>query len=554
MKINCGQFALDRAEWQPLLFNTPNRADLAHCVPRWACRTIRALVHRNHGFEPVSSGTAAYAAWNGLAIDWAIGAYDDSLSFDLTDDAEIEVIWLDTERLSGLAEGDLDKWLVARLRTLRSQTTNPILALISPLSSAARGCVANASLPATYVPDLEPLVQKVGDGWLDLRAESISGTRFSNRACLHVARELACCWLPAAVLPPVKTIALDLDGTLYDGVLGEDGPFGIELTPGHIALQERLARLRRDGVLLALVSRNDLRDVEEFFNSRADFPLRLGDFSVVEVSWGDKATALERIAGKLHVSTDAMVFVDDNPGELAAVASSSSAVTVHARVGGTETEAALTHVAGMFRWRASSEDRLRADDLRASERRDAVARTAVSMDDYLQSLKVRLTYFVGARDHLARVAELMQKTNQFNLSLRRMKESEIARRIEDRPSNVVAIRLVDRLSDSGIVGALVGSHAGDMLLVEEICVSCRALGRRLEDSMLTRALQLLAGDRSPQRVAFDVRKGPRNEPARQWLAQYAGSELTDATERVEMTFEAVEAKPFSAAIRTEVVR
>jgi FkbH-like protein len=553
-KIKSSEFALDRAQWQPILFNTPNRADLAACVPGWTCQTVRVRVHRNHGFEAVSSGTAAFAAWNGLALDWAIGGYDDSLSFDLRGDADVDVIWLDCGRLQGLAGDELAKWIVARLSALRSITDNPVLALVWPLAAAERELVAQAAIASTHLPDLEPLAGELGIGWLDPRTESLSGTRFSNQACLRVARELACRWLPAVAVPPLKAIAVDLDGTLYRGVLGDDGPTHVELTPGHRSLQGHLAKLRQEGVLLALVSRNDRRDVDDLFALRADFPLRLVDFSAIEVSWGDKAAALGRVAAALRIGLDAMVFVDDNPGELAAAAASSPVFTVHARPNGSETEAALAHVAGLFRWQESDEDRLRADDLHAAETRDTLARVAVSQEDYLQSLQIRLGYFVGMREHLPRMAELICRTNQFNLTLRRMNEAEIARRIEERPSNVVAIRLADRLSDSGVVGVLVGSLEEDALRIEEICVSCRALGRRLEDSMLTRALLLLAGDEPPRRVVFDVRKGPRNVPARQWLAQYAKAELTDDIACVDMSYEAIAAKPISTVIRAEVLR
>jgi FkbH-like protein len=178
----------------------------------------------------------------------------------------------------------------------------------------------------------------------------------------------------------------------------------------------------------------------------------------------------------------------------------------------------------------------------------------VSTDEYLRSLQVRLAYFVGAREHVSRIAELASKTNQFNLSLRRMNEADIVRRLAERPANVVAIGLEDCLSDSGIIGAVVGSRQGSTLRVEELCISCRALGRRLEDSMLTRALLLLAGDDPPRRVIFDVRKGPRNEPARQWLAQYANANLAEDADRVDISFETILAKPVSSAIQTEVIR
>jgi FkbH-like protein len=344
------------------------------------------------------------------------------------------------------------------------------------------------------------------------------------------------------MLPPIKCIVLDLDGTLYDGVLGEDGAAGVELTEGHRALQRWLAEMQDAGMLLALASRNEPEDVETLFAQRSDFPLQLEHFSSIEVSWGDKAGAIARVAQQLRIGADAIVFVDDNPGELAAVAGSSPVVTVHARPDGLETVVALTHVAGMFRWHVSKEDRLRADDLRASAQRDVLHETAASPDDYLRSLQVRLEYHIGIGTHLRRVAELVKKTNQFNLSLRRMNEAEIAGRIEGHAANVIAIHLADRLSDSGIVGVVAGSWEEGNLRIEEVAVSCRALGRRIEDGMLTKAFLLMAEGRIPERIAFDVRAGPRNEPARQWLAGYTGQEVAPDAQSISMPFAAVEAK------------
>ena len=552
LTMNAAHFALERAAWQPILFGTPNRAAIAGCIASWECRPVRVRVHRNHAFEPVSSICAAYAAWNRIDFDWRIGSYDDTLSFGLEERGEIELIWFDSERLQKVADGKLGEWLLERLRNLRSFTTNPIVALVWPLPLAERERITESALPATYVPDLQPLADQLAERWLDRRAMSISGTRLSNRACMEIARELACCWLPAAAIPPIKAVAVDLDGTLYSGVLSEDGPSGIEVGDGHIALHRRLSELRASGILLALVTRNERPDVEELFARRVDFPLRLDDFSVIEASWGDKSPALDRVALKLGISAEAIVFIDDNPGELSEVAASSGAVTVHAGVDGAETARALVHVSGIFRWRRSAEDELRDRDLRLSEQRSGLVRTAVSTDEYLRGLQVRLAYFIGGREHVARIAELASKTNQFNLSLRRLNEADIARRLVERPANVVAIRLEDRLSDSGIVGAVVGSRQGNTLRIEEVCISCRALGRRLEDNMLTHALRLFAGEQPPSRIAFDVSKGPRNEPARRWLAQYLNIELDEDAESVEMNFDVVRAKTISSAIQVEV--
>lgn len=543
--------ALARALAQPVLFGVPNRAALLACSLPPGRRRIVVGVHRNHAVEPVASACAPYAAWNDIACEWHVGDYDDSLSVVDVPQADVHLVWLDASRIA-LAEDELARWLGTRLQALRARTLSPIVVAAWPLAVSQRERIDTLRLPDVHLADLEPLALELGARWTDARTATLSGTSLSNQACLRVARELACRWLPAATLPPVKCIAVDLDGTLYDGVLGEDGAEGVRLDEGHVALQEELVRQRRAGVLLALVSRNQRADAQALFSRRHDFPLRWDDFSAVEVSWDDKSAGIERTAGQLRISTDACVFIDDNPGELAAVASRVPLATVHARADGGETLAALRHVAGIHRWTRSASDALRANDLRAAHARATAQAMAVSQDDYLRSLEARLSFYVGSRTHLTRMAELARKTNQWNLALRRMGEAEMAQRIAMHPGNAVAFALSDKLSDSGVVGAVVGRVENRTLHVDEVSISCRALGRSTEDVMITVALRLMARGRDVDRVRLAVVKGPRNAPARDWLARYAGTALADSVTHVDLPMAAINGRVLPEAIAVTV--
>jgi len=354
--------------------------------------------------------------------------------------------------------------------------------------------------------------------------------------------------------PPLKAVATDLDGTLYDGVLGEDGAANLIVTPGHIQLQRKLLELRERGVILAIISRNDPRDIEMLFACREDFAVRLTDFSVIDAGWDTKGAALKRIASRIGIDTSAVAFIDDNPGDLVDVAMSCAAPTVHATTNAAQTVAALGHVAGAFRWRKTAEDSMRAEDLRQSVARDTLRDAADTEDDYLRSLRVRLEYHVGAAGHVARAADLVSKTNQFNLSLRRMPEAQIARRLGQHRQNVVTIGLADRLSDSGIVGVVIGELVDDTLIIEELCISCRALGRRLEDDIVTQALLLMAEGRPPTALSFDVRDGPRNAPAREWLVRYAHARPGDWNSASLLAYDAVTEKSLSTALQVVVIR
>ena len=443
--------ALIRAEWQPALFGPLNRARLASWSMEGSSASFRVRVHRNHAIEPVISAVVPFASWNGLTFAWDIGPYDDSLTFAGSGVADVELIWLDRDRLLNLSDDDFVAWLAARLHALRDRTTRPIIVCAWPLPPAVRQALDRAKPSATDIVDIDALAETLGSNWLDIRAASISGTRFSNQACLHVARELACCWLPAALVAPIKCVALDLDGTLYGGVLGEDDVALIALDGGHRELQEYLIELKRTGTLLALVTRNERADVDALFARHRDFPLTLADFAVVEASWNDKGVLLEHIAHQLRIGLDSIVFVDNNPGELASVAAASTVITVHARPDGRETVEALRHVAGVYRPRTLREDALRADDLNASGRRDALLRVSATPEEYLRSLRVHLEFHVGSHLQVPRMAELSRKTNQFNLGLSRITEADIEAKMHSCPASVVAVGLRDRLADSGIV-------------------------------------------------------------------------------------------------------
>ncbi|MDQ6620739.1 MAG: HAD-IIIC family phosphatase, partial [Pseudomonadota bacterium] len=267
------------------------------------------------------------------------------MSLHVEGEADLELVWLDASRLTGLGAPQLIPWLIDRLRALRSATPNPILCLVFPLGAEGVSQVDSCHIPGLCIADLDALMREFGADWLDKRTATISGTELSSRAALRIARELACRWIPACILPPMKAVALDLDETLFNGVLGEDGPTALVLSLAHKRLQEQLLQLRENGVYLALATRNEQADVEALFAARPDFPLRLGDFSSIQASWGSKAAAVSRIAEDLRIAPDAVIFVDDNAGELEEVAEALPVVTIHARTDADETWAALSHVA-----------------------------------------------------------------------------------------------------------------------------------------------------------------------------------------------------------------
>jgi FkbH-like protein len=530
---------LERLAWQPVLFaEQPRRWDLIKLQTGHCSCTLRLRVHRNHGFEGTARVMAPYLALRNWQAEFTYSDYDDSLNFQVSGPAEAEIVWLDySHYIARNSSGEFAAWLRQRMLALRQLTDSPIILVNWPepgeYAKAVQEVIGNHALPGLFVGSLEAIRAVLGGRVLDKRMLQVSGSRLSAGAMTLIARELACHWIPAAIAPRLKAVALDLDSTLFAGVLGEDGPEGVELTPGHRALQQYLLELRASGLFLALVSRNVESDVRRLLELREDFPMRWEHFSVRRIHWASKPESLEAVAHALRIGMDAVLYLDDNLGELASVADAHPDLCLaHAHADAFLTRRVLEYFPGIWSNSKGGADALRVKDLDTNRERNEILRQASSRADYLRSLQVALTFELNPRVALGRLHELSRKTNQFNVALKRFSEVEIERRLQSPDCKVVTIRLADRLSDSGIIGALFAREEAEAIVVEELCISCRALGRELEDIMVAKALETACPQWPEKALVFEQAAGPRNDPARQWLRRAAGDAWDPAASRV----------------------
>jgi FkbH-like protein len=523
--------AVTKAEWGPTLFaELPRRNQLLRLKPSWPLFPLKVRVHRNHAFEHVASVAGPWFAWWQREPAFIYSDYDDSLAFTFKDEerADLEVVWLDLDRYRDqFNNSQILDWLAGRFIALRARTPAPIVVALTGADHQSHSSLLKTGriVPGLRVADMLLLEQKLGEKFYDLRAAKFSGTRLSDCACMVVAREMACHWAPGLLAPRLKAIAVDLDHTLYEGVLGEDA-MEVRLTPGHKELQKYLVELRKSGLLLALVSRNEQEDVKNLLERRTDFPLRPEYFSATAVSWEPKADGIRRVAQAMHIGLEAVLFVDDNPGELAGVVSELPMVSLaHANADPALTRRVLEYYPGLWTWETGIEDGLRATDLAAHVERKRLVTEASDPMDYLRTLQVTVSIEINPSQQLSRLHELSQKTNQFNLSLERFSEVDLARLLSADDHRIALIRLRDRLSDSGAIGLVVARKEGDILCIRELAVSCRALGRRLEDFMIAQASRELQLELACPRVEFLHRTGPRNGPARDWLSRLIAQPL-----------------------------
>jgi FkbH-like protein len=507
---------------------TVKRADLLRLVEPPGLSLVHLQVYRNYAFELVGSVLAPFLWLSGLKSSITYSDYDDSLSFARTDPTAIQIISLDFERYGETAgSAPFRDWFAGRLTSLREITERPIV--VSNWPSEDRQAEkfnlelekTADSLPSVFVWDTVGIFRNMSGRFFDERAALAKGTRLSNSACIEMARSLGLVRLPSLLLPRIKAIALDLDNTLYDGVLGEDGVEGVRVNAHHKAIYKELLRLRNEGVFLAILSKNDERDFIELCEKRPDFLLKPGHFSASSIGWHPKPEGVVRIAEQLRIGVDSILVVDDNVGEIAQLRAAYANTPLLQSQNPAQTLFWLRHYPALNGYRANSTTAVRVNDLEAARQRDLL-RASASSADYVREMQIELTYSLNQTGARGRLAELSQKTNQFNTGLQRFSEVKVAHRLEEPGHFTISVRMRDRFCDSGIIGAIFARAQGNQLVIDEVSVSCRALGRSIEGPMIALALAPIIERYELRDVAFCFREGPRNLPARMWLRSFTG--------------------------------
>lgn len=289
-----------------------------------------------------------------------------------------------------------------------------------------------------------------------------------------------------------KCLVLDLDNTLWGGVIGDDGLEGIVLGQGsatgeaHVAVQDYARELARRGIILAVCSKNDDPVAREPFEKHPDMVLRLGDIACFVANWQDKAANLRHIAERLNIGLDALVFLDDNPFERALIRRELPMVAVPEVSEEAALYPAVLADAGYFESLAvTDEDRERSAQYQGNSRRAALRDSATDMAAYLRDLEMTLLWRRFDQIALQRIVQLINKTNQFNLTTRRYTEGDVLSIMADPRAVGLQLRLTDRFGDNGIIGIVIGRLQDDgAMLIDSWLMSCRVLGRQVEQATL----------------------------------------------------------------------
>jgi FkbH-like protein len=318
-----------------------------------------------------------------------------------------------------------------------------------------------------------------------------------------------------------KAVVLDLDNTLWGGVVGDDGIEGIVLGQGNAAgeayvdFQKYLLRLSQRGIILSVCSKNDSAVAESVFNNHPDMVLRRENIASFVANWDEKASNIRRIASELNIGLDSLVFVDDNPAEREIIRRELPMVSVPELPSDIAHYASCLSNAGYFEAASfSKEDVQRADLYNANSVRQQALSQATDLEGFLESLQMRLEVGPVSKMNIGRVTQLTNKTNQFNLRTVKYTEPEVDSLMQDERTLTLQFRLKDKFGDNGIIAVIFARPderwPADTLFIDTWLMSCRVLGRGVEAASLE-ALSKLAEVMGIKQLVGEYRPTNRNK-------------------------------------------
>lgn len=283
--------------------------------------------------------------------------------------------------------------------------------------------------------------------------------------------------------PRIKVMALDADNTLWGGIIGEDGMDNIQIDnnyPGIIykQFQQYCLELKQSGIILILLSKNDPKTINEVFSTK-NMPLKLEDFAATAINWEPKSENLIKILKKLKLSTSGIIFLDDSDAEIAQM---SQRVGIKCYKMHPENPLlnlqTLKDIPNLKTLHVSDEDSNKTKLYRQEEKRLNLSQTLQSKDDFIASLKINITVTCNNNAHLQRIAQLINKTNQFNMTTKRYDLAQIKQMMQN--NFVYDFKVQDRFGDMGIVGVVIIKNQ----IIDTFIMSCRVLGREIEQAII----------------------------------------------------------------------
>ncbi len=377
-----------------------------------------------------------------------------------------------------------------------AQIENGQLGIINELNMKLRRLVGQHR--CVDIIDFNQLCMRVGaNDFYDFRYWHLARSPYSRDGLNEIATEIFKI-VRAHKGKNKKCLILDCDNTLWGGIIGEDGLDNIKLGadyPGscYSEFQMEVLQLYNKGVIIALCSKNNEEDVWQVFKEHSNMILKKEHIAATQINWDDKSTNIRRLSEDLNIGLDSMVFVDDSDFEVNLIRELLPMVSVlHIPIAKMTMAKELLSQQGYFdSLTYSIEDRKRGAMYKAEAERKEIKKGFTTLDDYLKSLEMKVEISIADAISIPRIAQLTQKTNQFNLTTRRYTEADIKSFCDNDNIDVIYVKLKDKFGEYGIIGASIIRFDAGIAEIDSFLLSCRALGREVEVVFLQSILKYI---------------------------------------------------------------
>ena len=316
---------------------------------------------------------------------------------------------------------------------------------------------------------------------------------------------------------PYKVIVLDCDNTLWDGVCGEVGPQGINLSEPYKKLQLFMLQQLKSGKILCLCSKNVQEDVDRVFSERSDMILKEKDIVSSKINWEPKSQNISKLSEELNLGLDSFIFVDDNPVECAEVrANCPEVLTLNLPETPEEITTCLQHSWPFDFLKSTSEDQQRTKLYKDNLKRSSYEDKSSSLKEFIEGLNLNISIRNAEPEEISRVSQLTYRTNQFNFTTIRRSEEEIKKLLKTEEFTCKVCRVKDRFGDYGLVGTLLYQTLSDRVIIDSFMLSCRVLGRGVEHELL-KSVGEAAVAKGIESIQINFQKSDKNQPALNFL-------------------------------------
>ncbi len=386
-----------------------------------------------------------------------------------------------------------------------------------------------AQLESVLTIDLDGLQRQIGVAEsVDIRKWYLYKQPFTE-SFLHAAARQLSRIINTIHRPSKKCVAVDCDNTLWGGIIGEDGLSGIELGhdfPGSAFrdFQKLLLHWKNQGAFIAILSKNNEEDVWEVFERHEGMVLKQSDIAAWRINWDPKTKNLSELATELNIGIDSFVFVDDNSFEIEQMKEAYPDIVECFQI--PEEAAFIVSELRKTYWfdkiKVSAEDRVRTD-MMISERQRRPLQQSMTHEEFVASLNLKTDLFAAKPEHIGRVTQLINKTNQFNLTTIRRTEEEVIALYQSSDHVVYAARIQDRFGDYGITGVVIINEAQDHWYIDTFLLSCRVLGRGVESAIIG-ALAECAKSKGVSMIKAKYLRTKKNKPIESFLPAHGFKE------------------------------